>query len=437
MKNRFKYLSILLCSSALVSCADKVINKGEWLVVSHSSASVLTSTNFQVVPFNTVMTLKYFKNEKKTYEDNFDQNIKTLFVDQINSLHKKFDRHYNYKDESENIITSIKVINDSYGSGSPIKCDDELYALLKIGYNMTLETNGYFNFFVGNLNSFWDDIFYNVLDEGNDVHVYDPYYSETQKIEMEKYACSTPTLDEVQTLFTFNDEAKEITFNTIDNKDYNGTLLERNKVDSKYRPVITTGGIAKGLAVDFIKEKFLSLNYTDAVINAGSSSLASVTAPTFFEKGYQKFSFADPRKGGSIVREIAFSLKVDYDYGISTSGNYNQKSYYINIENDNKLYRHHIVNPYTGECSQEHSSVTIISKTFSNAELDALSTMFVNLPLDQCFTYRDNLLSKYPDKDLSLIIMDTQKDDSLNIYIDSILKDDIKVETSNCKVYYE
>ena len=153
MKNKLKYLSILLCSSSLISCADKVINKGEWLVVSNSTASVLTSTNIPVVPFNTVMTFKYFKNEKKTYEDNFDEKVKSIFLDQINSLHKLFDRHYNYKDEDGNIITSIKVINDSYGSNTPIKCDDKLYSLLKVGYEMTLETNGYFNFFVGKLNS--------------------------------------------------------------------------------------------------------------------------------------------------------------------------------------------------------------------------------------------------------------------------------------------
>ena len=129
-------------------------------------------------------------------------------------------------------------------------------------------------------------------------------------------------------------------------------------------------------------------------------------------------------------------MSVNYDYGISTSGNYNHNSYYIPTD-DNRLYRHHIINPYTGDCSQEHSSVTIISKTFSNAQLDALSTMFVNLPLEQCFTYRNNLLAKYPDKDLSLIIMDTDKDNKLNIYIDSSLKKDVEIKASNCKVYYE
>ena len=66
MKNKFKYLSILLCSSSLISCADKVINKGEWLVVSNSTASVLTSNKIPGVQCNTVMTFKDFKNEKKT-----------------------------------------------------------------------------------------------------------------------------------------------------------------------------------------------------------------------------------------------------------------------------------------------------------------------------------------------------------------------------------
>ena len=63
--------------------------------------------------------------------------------------------------------------------------------------------------------------------------------------------------------------------------------------------------------------------------------------------------------------------------------------------------------------------------------------MFVNLPLEQCFTYRNNLLAKYPDKDLLLIIMDTEKDNKLNIYIDSSLKKDVEIKASNCKVYYE
>ena len=81
------------------------------MVVSNSTASVITSNNISVVPFNTVMTFKYFKNGKKTYEDNSDEKVKSIFIDQINSLHKLFDRHYNYKDEDGNIITSIKVNN--------------------------------------------------------------------------------------------------------------------------------------------------------------------------------------------------------------------------------------------------------------------------------------------------------------------------------------
>ena len=175
----------------------------------------------------------------------------------------------------------------------------------------------------------------------------------------------------------------------------------------------------------------------DGFVNAGSSSIASFSAPTFFEKGYQTFNFADPRSG-SLLRTLAVSVKVDFDYGISTSGNYNNKSYSFKPDDETKrVYRHHIVNPYTGDCSQEHASVTIFSRTFNNAQLDALSTMFVNLPLDQCISFRNELLEKYPSHDLSFIIMDRNDDDSLTIYIDQELKGISTVKAENCKVIYE
>ena len=438
MKHYFKAISLLLCSTSLISCSkEKIINKGEWCVVSYQTPSIVSTNGAVVSPFNTVMTLKYFKNELKTYDENFDNNIKNIFIDKINSLHKKFDRHYYYKDENQNIVTSIKTINDSYGSNTPVECDEELYTLLKTGYEMTLLTNGYFNFFIGELNTFWDNIFYLVLDQYEDLTLVDPFFSQEQNYKMQCYAKATPTLDEVQTLLTFDDENLTVTFNTLPDIEFNGETLSRSSKTSTYRPTITTGGIAKGLAVDYIKDTFKNLGYLDGFVNAGSSSIASFSAPTFFEKGYQTFNFADPRSG-SLLRTLAVSVKVDFDYGISTSGNYNNKSYSFKPDDETKrVYRHHIVNPYTGDCSQEHASVTIFSRTFNNAQLDALSTMFVNLPLDQCISFRNELLEKYPSHDLSFIIMDRNDDDSLTIYIDQELKGISTVKAENCKVIYE
>ena len=63
--------------------------------------------------------------------------------------------------------------------------------------------------------------------------------------------------------------------------------------------------------------------------------------------------------------------------------------------------------------------------------------MFVNLPLDQCISFRNELLEKYPSHDLSFIIMDRNDDDSLTIYIDQELKGISTVKAENCKVIYE
>ena len=81
MKHYLKAISLLLCSTSLISCSkEKIINKGEWCVVSYQTPSIVSTNGAVVSPFNTVMTLKYFKNELKTYEENFDSNIKNIFI---------------------------------------------------------------------------------------------------------------------------------------------------------------------------------------------------------------------------------------------------------------------------------------------------------------------------------------------------------------------
>ena len=100
------------------------------------------------------------------------------------------------------------------------------------------------------------------------------------------------------------------------------------------------------------------------------------------------------------------------------------------------IYRHHIVNPYTGECSQYHASVSLFSSTFSNAELDALSTTFVNLSFEDSLIFKDQLLTKYPNHDLKFIMIDFASDKKLNIYIDNELKENVEINATNVEVIY-
>ena len=147
-------LSLLLMSSLLVSCNNSS-PKGEWITFSSSSTFITTTKNTVVFPFNTVMSVLYYKeyNNKEISED-FYSNLGTLFLDNVVDLHKKVDRHHYYFDKDDTtIVTNIKTVNDSYATGEEIFCSEELYNLLKLGHKLTLETNGLFNFYMGKLTS--------------------------------------------------------------------------------------------------------------------------------------------------------------------------------------------------------------------------------------------------------------------------------------------
>lgn len=441
MKLNKKTVSISLLIPLLVGCGNQVINEGEWVTLTSTSLAIHSTTSNIVSPFNTSIAVKYFKNNKSTYSENFDKELKSKFLDITKDLHKKFDRHFYYEDDNKNVVTSIKTINDSYGSGEEVYCSEELYKLIKDGYRLTIDTNGYFNFFIGKLNDYWDGIFHDFNDEliYNDRNI-DPLYDEEYRNELNRLTYTVPTLEEVRNLITFNDENKSVIFNVLEDKEYNGEILSRSVKTSPYRPLLTPGGIAKGLLVDYLKDSLVKDNYTDGFINAGSSSIASLSDLSFCEKGYQSLSITDPRGDNPYQREKALTVKLYKDYGLSTSGVYTiGKSYQINDPNDETklIYRHHIVNPYTGECSQYHASVSLFSSTFSNAELDALSTTFVNLSFEESLFFKDELLKKYPNHDLKYIMIDFAKDNRLNIYIDKDLKNDVEINATNVEVKYE
>ena len=133
----------LLCLPLLFSCNKTTEPNYEWIDISTNSTFIYTTKNAIVFPFNTTMSLRYFKNyDLNTYDENFNTELSTLFLDNVVSLHKKLDRHnYYYVDDNvddslKEIETNVKTINDSYGSGEEIACSDELYSLLKLGYEM-------------------------------------------------------------------------------------------------------------------------------------------------------------------------------------------------------------------------------------------------------------------------------------------------------------
>ena len=434
-------LMSLLCLPLLFSCNKTKEPNYEWIDISTNSTFIYTTKNAIVFPFNTTMSLRYFKNyDLNTYDENFNKELSSLFLDNVVSLHKKLDRHnYYYVDDNvddslKEIETNVKTINDSYGSGEEIVCSDELYSLLKLGYEMTLLTEGSFNFFMGKLTSMWDYILENVSEDYSLLDLLDPYKNPSQANDIKNHIKALPTIKEIENILTFNDENQSVIFNALEDKDG----LSRSLNDSKYRPEITSGGIAKGFATDLLKEILLSNGYNQGFLNSGASSITSLSDMDFTEKKYQNISIIDPRTGNSLIKDIALTFKLVKDYSLSTSGNYTYgKSYSFKDNEGNNIYRHHIIDPKTGEPSSNHASVTLVSNSFSNGQLDALSTAFVNTTTSEGLKLREKLLEEFVGYDLSIVFIDITQESKLDVTIVGDIKDSVTINVKDAIVHYE
>ena len=369
---------------------------GSWKSFLATKDNIKNIYNKSVTPFNTVMQMNYFlEDSNKDNNDKLFEDVTTLYDNEVGRLHKLFDRHNKYYvNENKDLLVNINVINDSFGKGEAIKCDDDLYNLLKHGIECYKITNGQFNMFTGALTNYWDSIF-------NDFYGYhyieeiDPYFVPAQKEKLEKLLDAIPSnLDEINAQLTFDDENKTVTFNKCD---FNN--------DSK--PLISVGGIAKGFATDIIKQKLIDNNYLNAYLISGGSSLSSVSKPIYsLEQGGQKISVINPEKSNIIEKEVAFTIKIKDEFNFSTSGNYTAEKWYRFMdENGNLIYRHHIINPFTGYPESYHRSVSIYTTSFSNAYVDAFTTAFMNLSIEDGLLLRKEILNKYPDSDLELLYL--------------------------------
>lgn len=397
--NKNKLLSLLVVFT-LMSCTNNELS-GEWKTHVVTVASTPTHLNTYVTPFNTAMQLNCFLNDKIKEEDreaSFNQ-VKSIYEFEVNRLHVMFDRHYYYKNDKEETITNVKTINDSYGTGTPIKCSDELYELLKQGVEFYELTDGMFNIFTGSLTEYWEQIFAAVYDY-EPIEDWDPYFNEAQKEKLELLVDAIPSSkEEIEQQLTFDDENKTITFNSCE---FNNGI----------KPIISVGGIAKGYATDLIKNRLKTNGYVDCYLISGGSSISSVSKPIFTEEaGGQKISVVNPAKSTFFSKESAFSLKVTEEFSFSTSGNYTEsKNYPLEVDGD-RLYRHHIINPFTGYPESHYRSVSILTHSFSNIMVDALSTAFMNLNLEEGMKLRQKILEKYPDSDLELLYLLQENDD--------------------------
>lgn len=134
---------------------------------------------------------------------------------------------------------------------------------------------------------------------------------------------------------------------------YKDIILDRDRLSIRFSDTdleIDLGGIAKGYAVDRAKGVLLSHGIKNALINIGGNIFALGSPPG---KDSWQIGIQHPRDKNAIVHRLSLRNRA-----IATSGDYERPL--------------HIIDPATGNPSEDIMSVTIVAP--SAEEADALST---------------------------------------------------------------
>ena len=119
--------------------------------------------------------------------------------------HKLLDSNHYYRDDEDNLIANIKIINDSYGSNVPMQVSQDLIDVFDEMIKMMEMTKGYFNPFLGTVSELWKPKL-----SSFPIHNEDPTKEEIQ----EAMAC-TISLDQVEDTLIIDHENKKVQFNEV------------------------------------------------------------------------------------------------------------------------------------------------------------------------------------------------------------------------------
>ena len=237
-------------------------------------------------------------------------------LDYIEDLFLRIDRLTDcYRGRGINNLFTINYTNE------PVEVDPKLYEALKLSFCDCLKPLNYFNPLIGSLSLRWKD---------------------------------SLVMKEVLSETAINEELLKMASTSVE-------FLEGNKVKRTGESGIDLGAVAKGYALDKIKQYLDGKNYTKYLIDAGSSSI-----------------LLGEKNGGKNFKIKVSNLDNTYlmvkNCFVSTSSYVNQK-----VEIDGVNYSH-IINTKTGSAINENDAVIVISNKGYLG--DILSTAFINESLD-------------------------------------------------------
>ena len=237
-------------------------------------------------------------------------------LSEINKIFSKIDKLTdNYRERD---INNVYIINNTTEN---VQVEPELYEVLKASFCNCLDPLNYYNPLIGSLSKKWKNSLENkvILDQ------------ETINLELTKM---------VSTSVSF---------------------LEENNVKKTGEAEIDLGAVAKGYALDKVKQYLDSKNYTKYLVDAGSSSILLGE-----KNGGKDFKIR--------ISNLDNTFLLAKNCFISTSS-YDKQA----VEIDGVNYSH-IINPVNGSSINENDAVIVISNKGYLG--DILSTAFINESID-------------------------------------------------------
>lgn len=249
--------------------------------------------------------------------------------------------------EITELLTKIDALTDAYEAkesanvyalnltNEKTKVDPLLFSLLRNAYSLQEKTEGYFSPLLGSLTSLWKNTLYG---NGSDAHFV------PKEEDIEKAKASVPPLltEKENTTLLFDESSSSI------------ERVGKAKID--------LGAVAKGFAIEEVKNLLKRNGSTHYLVNGGTSSIA-MGKTTNDGPFHVRLRYT----GDEIIR---YDLE-DTDASMS--------SIYEQLVKVNGVSYSHLIHPKTGLPLTSFSSVFLVGE--NSTELDALSTacMFVDL----------------------------------------------------------
>lgn len=358
------------------------------------------------------------------------KSIKKIFPDvqrYLKKLYYLLDREHLY-DEMNNLAT----ININYGSGEEIVVDPLLYNALKLGVELTILTDGYFNIGAGALADTWQYYYYEEDGEryeGDRFSKLGLVSEDPSEENIDAALACTPSVDDYSNMLVFNDDTYGITFNAISSCT-RGVML-------------TLGALGKGYAIEKTKEYVATLTDEVVFINAGSSSIVTSGINPLKERDTWNVALQSPYPF-SFRSNTQYSLNIGVlgSMAISTSGD-TEKYYFLDDGNDGyivdeygvTLKRHHIINPKTGYPMNYWNVITFVSSTRADI-LDALTTATYSLSSIEEVNDLIDVISEHYNIEIGYVLQRAKKNnDTDEYYVSTFISEDIQDDLISYKTY--